>query len=78
MIPSVTLPTKKAEQLAKPISGIPLNQFQQLLYDWLIPIGVRLVMIDGSTEIQCLTGRPQAYAVLLPGKVYQFPFLRRL
>ena len=77
MVPSMTLPAREGEKLAEPISGIAIDQFQQLLDNRSVPIGIRLVVVDCSAKLQGLTCRTQAHLVLFPGDVYQLPFLRR-
>ena len=77
-IPRVSLPTKDRMQRAISVLGILFNQLQKLLDNWLIPIRIWLVLIDRSADLHCFAGRANTQVVLLPGKVYQFPFLRRL
>lgn len=77
-VPRIALPTKNRMQRAISVLGILFNQLQKLLDNWLIPIRIRLVLIDRSADLHCFAGRPNTQVVLLPDKVYQFPFLRRL
>lgn len=78
MVPPIALPTKNGKQFAKSPPGMLINQLQKLFDDRLISICIRLVVVDAAADLYSLACRSKAHIMLLPGKVYQPPLLRRL